>query len=131
MYISIREKKFGLDKSFCEISFYKSDNIIDLYEPIARCEISYNKTVNKGELTFLFVKENYRKIGFGKRLMKLAIENATKNNICNLTVYAKPHSNPYMTKQQLINFYEKYGFKITEDTVEGTYMKCELLPTSI
>ena len=72
---------------------------------IAFCSIEiYKREENRGELKYLFVREPYRKQGFGDLLMKWAIHEFDKANV-DLVDIRVVLGNP------AIAFYEKYGFK--------------------
>lgn len=67
----------------------------------------------------LYVNPNYRKLGWGTLIMNRLIENSKNKTII---VDAFPDNESYMTKDELINFYMKFGFKILKPSEEGMFL---------
>jgi GNAT superfamily N-acetyltransferase len=67
----------------------------------------------------LYVHPDYRKLGWGTLIMNRLIENSKNKTII---VDAFPDNESYMTKDELINFYMKFGFKILKPSEEGMFL---------
>lgn len=67
----------------------------------------------------LYVDPNYRKLGWGTLIMNRLIENSKNKTII---VDAFPDNESYMTKDELINFYMKFGFKILKPSEKGMFL---------
>lgn len=67
----------------------------------------------------LYVNPSYRKLGWGTLIMNRLIENSENKTII---VDAFPDNESYMTKDELINFYMKFGFKILKPSEEGMFL---------
>jgi|JI10StandDraft_1071094.scaffolds.fasta_scaffold191584_4 GNAT superfamily N-acetyltransferase len=67
----------------------------------------------------LYVHPDYRKLGWGTLIMNRLIENSKNKTII---VDAFPDNESYMTKDELINFYMKFGFKILKPSEQGIFL---------
>lgn len=67
----------------------------------------------------LYVNPSYRKLGWGTLIMNRLIENSENKTII---VDAFPDDESYMTKDELINFYMKFGFKILKPSEQGMFL---------
>ncbi len=93
----------------CKIEFY----VDGVRPPIAECELIYSVNNEEGELRFLCVRDGYRKQGYGKKMLYMALVDTIKHNIKKMNVYVHPCQSPYMSFDELIHFYEKFGFILT------------------
>ena len=94
-------------------------------EPVAY--IVYDYIYDRFEIVYIFVKEIYRKKGYGSTLLEHVIELGNKYNIVNITLEVNTNNTP------AINLYKKYGFEkisirknyyLSED---GILMKKEMM----
>lgn len=68
----------------------------------------------------LYVNPPYRCFGHATLALKLLFEHLPDAKTFILT--ANPDDPEYMTHQELLNFYGKFGFKVIEEVDEGTKM---------
>lgn len=67
----------------------------------------------------LYVAPDYRKLGWGTLIMNRLIDNYKNKTII---VNAFPDNESYMSKDDLINFYKKFGFKVLHPSEEGIFL---------
>ena len=89
--------------------------------------ISYMKMApEQAYIDVIEIDEDHRKKGVGKELMKLALEKIKKSHYKNVSLIASPLDTD-TDFHQLVKFYEKFDFVVTEDlTVDSAYMEKKL-----
>ena len=91
--------------------------------------IKYNEEESDGlaYLDTITIKEEYQGRGFGGKLIEDVLDWAFESEYRMVIVHARPLVDDNR-KEDLIRFYEKHGFKKSEDYVAfvGTYMEIDL-----
>ena len=91
--------------------------------------IKYNEEELDGlaYLDVITIEDKYQGMGFGGRLLEEVLDWAFESEYSKIIVHARPLVDDNR-KEDLIRFYEKHGFKKSEDYVAfvGTYMEIDL-----
>lgn len=122
--VSVNENNFEI---FCNNFDSKYFDIYNKNQPFSNClmlcidepvaYIVYDYIYDRFEIVYIFVKEVYRKKGFGSILLEYVIELGNKYNIVNITLEVS-------TKNiAAINLYKKHNFK--KISIRKNYYKNE------
>lgn len=103
------------DKTFDVFYIYSSTN-----EYVGRVyyDCYYNDNDKFIKLNLLKINEEFKKLGYGKKLIQYVIEYFKNKKFERLFVLAEPYDNKSILKlnqEQLLNWYLKLGFKIAEE----------------
>lgn len=70
------------------------------------CYMGYRNILSEGHVTNIAVRENYRGLGYGKKMMEYFIEDCVKNNITALTLEVA------VKNERALSLYTKMGFEV-------------------
>lgn len=68
--------------------------------------MGYRNILSEGHVTNIAVRENYRGLGYGKKMMEYFIEDCVKNNITALTLEVA------VKNERALSLYTKMGFEV-------------------
>jgi GNAT superfamily N-acetyltransferase len=68
------------------------------------------------EIETLLIKDEFKNKGYGKELLKKAIEYAKSNNQTRVYLNASPMGNTGLALPELVSFYKKFGFEVIPQT---------------
>lgn len=88
----------------------------------------YVKKTLEARICMLYCQPNNRKSGFASYLMLKCIEHLKKKKIKTISLYACPFENilDIHAQKQLVSFYQKFGFEVTDRKFAGVVMQLDL-----